>query len=151
VNALLRMLVALVSCGLLASLPGCAQEPIPLVAVQGVIVKFVDGLEVSAQGTRFEVQAGPRAKLDAPSIAAALAALDATLRSDGVREIRPLFDEASAEQAPDIRLYYEIRMAGSAEAERLVLGLSVNPLVAEARLHPLGEPVERPVATPPEA
>jgi hypothetical protein len=138
--------------GLLACLlSGCAQPPVQLEAEQSVVVKFVSGLEVSAQGARFAVQAGPRSRMDDASVAAALAALDATLGSAGVREIQRVFEaaEVSEEEGDrDFDLYFQLRVLEAADAQRLTQGLRVNPLVREARLHPLGVPIPRPAEGP---
>jgi hypothetical protein len=133
-------------------LPGCAQPPVQLEAEQSVVVKFLPGLEVSAQDTRFDVQAGPRSRMDAASVAAALDALDATLRSAGVREIQRVFEAAEppadGDRDLDLDLYYQIRVLEAADAQRLTQGLRVNPLVQESRLHPLGVPIPRPGEDP---
>lgn len=131
-------------------LPGCAQPPLQLEPEPSVVVKFLPGLEVSAQDTRFDVQAGPRSRMDAASVAAALAALDATLRSVGVREIQRVFEAAEppADGDRDLDLYYQLRVLEVADAQRLTQGLRVNPLVQEARLHPLGVPIPRPGEEP---
>ena len=133
-------------------LPGCAQPPRQLESPEGVVVKFVEGLEVSAEDRRFAVRAGPHSRMDELSITAALSALDATLRSAPVQEIQRVYDDRGPRHVNgrDLFLYYEIRMVDSADATRLSQGLRVNPLVAETRLHPFGVPIPRPVDAAPE-
>jgi len=152
-SSIRRGLGAALGWWLACALSGCAAKPpLQLESPQAVVVRFVEGLEVSAQDRRFAVQAGPRARMDEPSIDAALSALDATLRSTPVREIQRVYDEQGPRHVNgrDLYLYYEILTVDEDDASRLAQGLRVNPLVAEARLHPFGEPIPRPVEVAPE-
>lgn len=141
-------------CLLLAGLAsGCARSVQTLEPPKGVVVKFVEGLDVSVSGRRFAIRPGERSSMDEASVVAAQEALDATLRSVRVREIARVFDDEGPRHVDerDLRLYYEIRVKRERDAPRLAQGLRVNPLVEEARLHPFGEPIPRPVERAAEA
>jgi hypothetical protein len=130
---------------------GCATEVAHDVTPQHVAVKLVDGLEASPDGAGFAVHPGVNSPMDATEIAAALPALDASLRGAGVVQVRRMFDVEGEEGSQrivdghDVLLYFLLELpptADAAAAGSLARVLTANPLVAEAHLQPTGQPID---------
>jgi hypothetical protein len=128
----------------------CGAEP-----GQRVIVKFQEGLTVSAKGEHFEVAIGDREKtaLTADAVAAAARALHARLDREPVVRIDPLFQHliegdpgGSAPDDPDLRLFFAITIrSGEAGKETLVRDLAGNPLVFDVHVESIPVDASEPV------
>ncbi len=128
---------------------GCAKELAGDVAPQSVAVKFAEGLEVSPDGPGFAVRPGMHSPMDASEIAAALPALDASLRGAGVVHVRRMFEGEGRQSVDgrDVLLYFLLDLPAAADeaaAESLARVLTANPLVEEAHRQPIGQPIDLP-------
>ena len=111
-----------------------------------VIVIFADGLEVSASGKSFRVEAaaGATGVPKGPELAEALAAMNERIAREDVWEVATVFPEGShtGEHADEMKRIWAITLSAEtpdSALEALASDLRANPLVKQSYVQPTPE------------